>query len=81
MSENGKSWSPPGVSVGASATAQTLVGFRIGPDGQLDDVMVKSTVQAGGNIGPVSGALGVTGTISLENGPSITPVSKLSYGK
>ena len=81
VSENGKSWSPPGVSVGASATAQTLVGFRIGPDGQLDDVMVKSTVQAGGNIGPVSGALGVTGTISLENGPSITPVSKLSYGK
>jgi hypothetical protein len=35
----------------------------------------------GGNIGPVSGALGVTGTISLENGPSITPVSKVSYGK
>jgi len=81
VSENNKSWSPPGVSVGASATAQTLVGFRIGPDGQLDDVMLKSTVQVGGNIGPVSGALGVTGAISLENGPSIAPVSKVSYGK
>jgi hypothetical protein len=81
VSENGKSWSPPGVSVGASATAQSLVGFRIGENGQLDDVMFKSTVQVGGNIGPVSGALGVTGTISLENGPSITPVSKVSYGK
>jgi hypothetical protein len=81
LGDNGKGWSPPGVSVGASGTAQTLVGFRIGENGQLEDVMLKSTVQVGGNIGPVSGALGVTGTISLENGPSITPVSKVTFGK
>ena len=81
VDEHTKSWSPPGVSVGASATAQTLVGFRIGENGQLDDLMLKSTVQVGGNIGPVSGVLGVTGAISLENGPSIAPVSKVSYGK
>ena len=82
LGDDGKSWSPPSaVNVGASATAQIMVGVRMGEKGQLDDVMFKSTVQASGSAGPVSGTVGVTGAISLENGPSITPVSKVSFGK
>ena len=60
--------------------AQILVGVRFGPDGSVDDVMAKSTVQASASAGPVSGAIGVTGAVSLENGPSITPISKATFG-
>jgi len=81
LGDNGKSWSPPGsVSASASTTAQIMVGVRMGDNGQLDDVMFKSTAQASGNIGPVSGSVGVTAGVSLENGPSVTPISKATFG-
>jgi hypothetical protein len=80
LGDSGKSWSPPGFSAGASATAQSMIGVTFNKDGGVDDVEEKSTVQASGNIGTLSGAVGVSSGLSLENGPSLTPISKGSVG-
>ena len=81
LGDNGKSWSPPGSMVTASADAQIMVTARVGPDGAMEDLSLKSTVQAKGSAGPLSGAIGITGTISLENGAaSVTPILKGSVG-
>jgi hypothetical protein len=81
LGDNGKSWSPPGTSATANVTAQVMVSVRISDSGVVEDVGLKSTVQASGSVGPLSGAIGVSGTISLENGPNVTPILSGSAGK
>jgi hypothetical protein len=81
LGDNGKSWSPPGSSVTANVGAQIMVTVRVDENGAVGDVFVKSTVQASGSAGPLSGAIGITGTISLEDGAaSVTPILKGSAG-
>jgi tetratricopeptide (TPR) repeat protein len=81
LGDNGKSWSPPGSSVTANVGAQIMVTVRVDDNGAVGDVFVKSTVQASGSAGPLSGAIGITGTISLEDGAaSVTPILKGSAG-
>jgi tetratricopeptide (TPR) repeat protein len=74
LGDNGKSWSPPSLPAGAEANAQMMLGVTFNGAGAVDDVAVKSTVQASGNIGTLSGTVGVSSGLSLENGPSLTPI-------
>ena len=81
LGDNGKSWTPPGSTASASVGAQLSVTVRVNDSGAVEDVFVKSTVQASGSAGPLSGAIGITGTISLEDGAaSVTPILKGSAG-
>ena len=54
---------------------------RLNESGAMDDLSVKSTVQASGSAGSLSGAIGMTGTVSLENGANVTPTLNGSAGK
>ena len=78
LGDNGQGWTPPSSPVNFDVTAQILVGVRVNDSGAVVDGGVKSTVSATGNVGPLSGALGVTGSVTLENGPDITPTLKNS---
>jgi hypothetical protein len=80
LGDTGKSWAPPGLSAGASATAQSMIGVTFNGSGAVDDVAVKSTVQASGNVCTLSGSVGVSSGLSLENGPSLTPILNGSIG-
>ncbi len=81
LGDNGSSWSPPGTMATASANAQIMVTARVDYTGAMEDLELKSTVQAIGSVGPLSGAIGMSGTISLENGPNVTPIFSGSAGK
>jgi hypothetical protein len=81
LGDSGKSWSPPGLSAGASATAQMMVGVIFDGAGAVNDLAVKSTVQASGNIGTLSGTMGFSSGLSMENGPFLTPTLNSSAGK
>ncbi len=76
LGDNGQGWTPPSSPVNFDVTAQFLVGVRVNDSGEVVDGGIKSMVSATGNVGPLSGALGVTGSVTLENGPDISPVSK-----
>ena len=78
LGDNGQGWTPPSSPVNFDITAQILVGMRVNDAGAVVDGGIKSTVSATGNVGPLSGALGVTGSVTLENGPDITPTLKNS---
>jgi hypothetical protein len=78
LGDNGQGWTPPSSPVNFDVTAQILVGVRVNDSGAVVDGGIKSTVSATGNVGPLSGALGVTGSVTLENGPVITPTLKNS---
>ena len=78
LGDNGQGWTPPSSPVNFDVTAQFLVGVRVNDAGAVVDGGIKSTVSATGNVGPLSGALGVTGSVTLENGPDITPTLKNS---
>jgi hypothetical protein len=65
----------------ANLTAQVMVSVRISDSGAVEDVGLKSTVSASGSAGPLSGSVGMNGTISLENGPSLTPILSGSVGR
>jgi tetratricopeptide (TPR) repeat protein len=80
LGDTGKSWAPPGLSAGASATAQSMIGVTFNGTGAVDDLAVKSTIQASGNIGTLAGSVGVSSGLSLENGPSLTPILNGSIG-
>ena len=54
---------------------------RVTESGAVDDLSFKSTVQASGSVGSLSGAIGMTGTVSLENGANVTPTLNGSAGK
>jgi len=81
LGDNGSSWSPPGSVATASVAAQIMVSVRVSDSGAMEDLVLKSTVQASGSVGPASGAIGVSGTISLENGTNVTPILRGSIGK
>ena len=72
LGDTGKSWSPPGLSAGASATGQMMLGVSFDGNGAVQDLAVKSTVQASGNVGPLSGSFGMSSGLSLENGASLS---------
>jgi tetratricopeptide (TPR) repeat protein len=78
LGDNGQGWTPPSSPVNFDITAQILVGVRVNDSGAVVDGGIKSTVSATGNVGPLSGAVGVTGSVTLENGPDITPTLKNS---
>jgi hypothetical protein len=78
LGDNGQGWTPPSSPVNFDVTAQFLVGVRVNDSGAVVDGGIKSTVSATGNVGPLSGALGVTGSVTLENGPAITSTLKNS---
>jgi len=85
LGDNGKSWSPPGTEAKFSANAQIMAGVRVNDSGAVEELSLKSTVQASGSAGPLKGAIGLSGTatISLENGVngSVTPILNGSVGK
>jgi len=85
LGDNGKSWSPPGTEAKFSANAQIMAGVRVNDSGGVEELSLKSTVQASGSAGPLKGAIGLSGTatISLENGvnTSVTPILNGSAGK
>jgi hypothetical protein len=78
LGDDGQEWKPPSMPVKFDITAQILVGVRVNDSGAVVDGGIKSTVSATGNVGPLNGALGVTGSVTLENGPAITPTLKNS---
>jgi hypothetical protein len=57
----------------------------VNDSGAVEELSLKSTVQASGSAGPLKGAIGLSGTatISLENGVngSVTPILNGSVGK
>ena len=69
----------------ANITAQVMLTVRVSDLGGVEDVGLKSTVQASGSAGPLKGAIGLSGTatISLENGvnANVTPILNGSAGK
>jgi tetratricopeptide (TPR) repeat protein len=74
LGENGESGSFPGSAAGAAAKAEMMLSIRTNDAGAVQDVGFQSTVVATGNLGPAQGAIGLTGTISLENGASVDPI-------
>jgi tetratricopeptide (TPR) repeat protein len=81
LGDNGKSWTPPSGTPTAEAGAQLMATVRVTESGAVDDLSFKSTVQASGSVGSLSGAIGMTGTVSLENGANVTPTLNGSAGK
>ncbi len=79
LGESKNGWTPPGMSAGASITAEIMIGIRASDAGGLQDVSLTSTVAASGNSGIAKGAVGVTGSVSLENGANLTPI--MDYGR
>jgi hypothetical protein len=69
----------------ANITAQVMLTVRVSDPGGVEDVGLKSTVQASGSAGPLKGAIGLSGTatISLENvvNANVTPILNGSVGK
>jgi len=81
LGNNGKNCSPPGSMAAANVAAQVMLTVRVSDPAAVEDVLFKSTIQASGSAGPLSGAIGMTGTVSLENGAaSVTPILEGSIG-
>jgi hypothetical protein len=51
-----------------------MISIRVNDAGAVQDVGLQSTVVATGNVGAAQGSIGLTGTISLENGASVDPI-------
>ena len=81
LGDNGKSWTPPSGTPTAEAGAQLMATVRLTESGAVDGLSFKSSVQASGSVGSLSGAIGMTGTVSLENGANVTPTLNGSVWK
>ena len=73
LGENPNGWTPPGLSGGVSVSAEIMIGIKTSDAGGLQDVSLTSSVAASGSAGIASGSVGVTGSLSLENGANLAP--------
>lgn len=70
----GENWAPPGSTAGAGVVAEVMVGIRVNDAGAVQDISLESTVMASGNAAFAKGSIGLTGTVSLENGANVDAI-------
>ncbi len=57
-----------------TAAFSVAAGASTGSGKDQGNIGLQSTVMATGNVGVAQGSIGLTGTASLENGPSVDPI-------